>query len=238
MPSDHFDNSTPPPQPGAERLASEPQKVQQQEASEVVEVVVPPDMHELPRVVSTTEVARSRLFRVEELAMEFSNGVRRTYERLPARGRQAIIVVAIDDNNDLQLIKEYAAGLHRYQLTLPKGTSEPGETLEQAADRELREEIGFGAKKLTYLRHLNLAPGHMGFTIHVILAQGLYAAPLEGDEPEELQLVRWPLAAVEQLYDCEEFDEARALAALHLAVRRLHKGAPFTTTATYAQETN
>ena len=212
MPSDQSDNSTAAP------------------------IAVPPDMHELPRVVRTTEVARSRLFRVEELSMEFSNGVKRTYERLPARGRQAIIVVAIDDDNNLQLIKEYAAGLHRYQLTLPKGTSEPGETLERAAERELREEIGFGARQLTYLRHLNLAPGHMGFTIHVILAQGLYPAPLQGDEPEELQLVPWPLAAVEQLYDCEEFDEARALAALHLAVRRITRGAPFASTATYPQQ--
>jgi len=195
-------------------------------------VAVPPDMHELPRVVRTTEVGRSRLFRIEALAMEFSNGVQRTYERLPARGRQAIIVVALDNENNLQLIKEYAAGMHRYQLTLPKGTTESDETLEQAANRELREEIGLGANQLTYLRQLNLAPGHMGFTIHVILAQDLYPAPLQGDEPEELQLVPWPLAAVEQLYDCEEFDEARALAALHLAVRRIARGAPFANTAT------
>ena len=196
-------------------------------------ILVPPDMHELPRIVRRTEVGRSRLFQIEELAMEFSNGVPRTYERLPARGRQAIIVVALDDSNNLQLIKEYAAGMHRYQLTLPKGTSESGESLEQAANRELREEIGFGAKQLTYLRELNLAPGHMGFTIHVILAQDLYPAPLQGDEPEELQLIPWPLAAVEQLYDCEEFDEARAVAALHLAVRRITRGKPFANTATY-----
>lgn len=189
-------------------------------------------MHELPQILERREVARSRLFHVEELSLEFANGVQRTYERLPARGRQAIIVVAIDAEDNLQLIKEYAAGFHRYQLTLPKGTSEPGETLEHAAERELREEIGLGARKLTYLRHLNIAPGHMGFTIHVILAQDLYPAPLQGDEPEPLQLVAWPLAAIEQLYDCEDFDEARALAALHLAQRRLLKGAPFEQTAT------
>ena len=198
----------------------------------IQKIAIPPDMHELPKITAKREVGRSRLFRIEELSMRFSNGVERIYERLPARGRQAIIVVAVDDQNNLQLIKEYAAGLHRYQLTLPKGTSEPGETLEHAAERELREEIGLGAKTLTYLRHLNIAPGHMGFTIHVILAQDLYPAPLQGDEPEPLQLVPWPLAAVDELYDCEEFDEARAIAALHIAERRLRKGAPFAQTAT------
>jgi len=195
---------------------------------------IPADMHELPKVLHKRELARSRLFTVEELELEFSNGVRRTYERLPARGRQAIAVVAIDNDNNLQLIKEYAAGFHRYQLTVPKGTSEPGETLEAAANRELREEIGLAAKQLTYLRHLNIAPGHMGFTIHVILAQDLYPAPLEGDEPEALQLVRWPLDQIDALYDCDAFDEARALAAVHLAQRRLRRGAPFEQSATPA----
>ena len=199
MPNDHSDNHSPVAQPATDPATDK--------------VAVPPDMHELPRVVRSADVGRSRLFRIEELLLEFSNGVQRTYERLPAGGRQAIIVVALDHDNNLQLIKEYAAGVHRYQLTLPKGTSESGETLEQAANRELREEIGLGARRLTYLRELNLAPGHMGFTIHVILAQDLYPAPLQGDEPEELQLVLWPLDAVEQLYDCTEFDEARAIAA-------------------------
>lgn len=202
----------------------------------IQKIAIPPDMHELPRVTQTREVGRSRLFHIEELSMEFSNGVARTYERLPARGRQAIIVVAIDTDDNLLLIKEYAAGLHRYQLTLPKGTSETGETLEHAAERELREEVGFGARSLTYLRRLNIAPGHMGFTIHVVLAQDLYPAPLEGDEPEPLQLIPWPMAAIDQLYDCEEFDEARAIAAVHIAQRRLQKGAPFAATATRPEE--
>ena len=74
----------------------------------------------------------------------------------------------------------------------------------------------------------------MGFTIHVVLAQDLYPAALVGDEPEPLQLVPWPLDAIDELYDCEEFDEARAIAALHLAERRLKQGAPFEHTKTEA----
>lgn len=194
--------------------------------------LIPEDMHELPKVLDREQLARTRLFAVERLSLEFSNGVKRTYERLPAGGREAVIVVAVDAENRLQLIKEYAAGFHRYQFTLPKGTADAGETLEQAAVRELREEIGLGANTVTYLRRLNIAPSHMGFTIHVLLAQDLYPAPLVGDEPEPLQLVPWPLAALGELYDSEQFDEARALAALHLAERRLKRGAPFENTAT------
>ncbi|MEM7219689.1 MAG: ADP compounds hydrolase NudE [Pseudomonadota bacterium] len=196
---------------------------------------VPPDPYALPVVEAARDVAASRLFRIEQLELRFDNGVRRTYERLPARGRQAVIVVAIDDTGQVQLVQEYAAGLHRYQLTLPKGTAEANETLEAAAVRELREEVGLGARTLTYLRRLNIAPSHMGFTIHVVLAQGLYPAPLEGDEPEPLVVVPWPLQEIDALFLHEQFDEARAIAALQLARLRLAQGAPFANTETPAR---
>ena len=67
----------------------------------------------LPEILETKTVARSRLFSIETLKLRFSNGVERIYERLPAGGRQAVIVVAINADNELVLVREYLAGLHR-----------------------------------------------------------------------------------------------------------------------------
>ena len=55
-------------------------------------------------------------------------------------------VIALNDREEVMRIREYAAGYHEDQLTLPKGAAEPGETLIEAANRELKEEIGFGAR--------------------------------------------------------------------------------------------
>ena len=174
-----------------------------------------------PQVLARREVARSRLFRIEELDLRFSNGVERTYERLPATGHRAVMVVAVDDAGNVLLIKEYMAGFHAYQLTLPKGAADPGESLEEAADRELKEEAGHGARRIELLKELSVAPGHMGFTQTVALATGLYRASLPGDEPEPLEVSRWPLADIDGLFAREDFCEARAIAALHLARMRL-----------------
>ncbi len=171
-----------------------------------------------PTILATREVARSRFFNIEEVDLRFPNGVERTYERLPARGRDAVIVVPVDAHGNVLLIREYAAGFHEVQLTLPKGACEAGEDVLQAADRELREEIGFGSKDTRFNKQLSAVPGHMGFTIHVVLAQQLYRQRLAGDEPEAPEVVPWPLACIEQLYACREFSEARALAALALTV--------------------
>jgi ADP-ribose diphosphatase len=178
----------------------------------------------LPRVLARREVARSRLFRIEALDLEFSNGVRRTYERLPDTGHRAVMIVAVTDDDEVVLIREYMAGFHQYALTLPKGAVDPGEVLKDAADRELKEEAGFGARRLEVLKTLSVAPGHMGFSQTVVLARDLYPETLPGDEPEPLEVETWPLADIDALFARPDFDEARAIAALHLARTRLAEG--------------
>src|SRR5690606_2550704 len=100
-------------------------------------------------------------FRVEEVDLEFANGARRTFERLQSGGLGAVIIVPMRDDATVLLVREYAAGLHRYELGLPKGRIDAGESAPQAADRELKEEIGFGARELVSLVPLALAPSYM-----------------------------------------------------------------------------
>ena len=175
----------------------------------------------LPLIRKIQTIAQSRFFTIEALHLSFSNGVERVYERLPAVCQPGVIVVAINDNDELLLIREYAAGFHEFQLTLPKGAADPGESLEAAAARELAEEAGFGAKDVRFVRRLSVAPGHMGFTINVVMAKDLYVHDIPGDEPEPPELVLWPLAKIDELLDHEEFYEARAIAALTLCLPQL-----------------
>jgi len=153
--------------------------------------------------------------------MRFANGARRVYERLPATGSPAVMIVAVNASDEVLLIREYAAGFHENQLTLPKGAAEAGESLEQAADRELKEEVGVGARRIEHLKSLNLSPGHMGFTINVMLARELYPEKLPADEPEPPEVVPWPISRLEELVGRPDFAEARAIAALHLLQLKL-----------------
>ena len=176
----------------------------------------------VPEIKEVRTIARSRFFRIEELDLKFSNGVERTYERLPGGGRAAVMVVAINEANELVLIREYAAGFHEMQLTLVKGAVDDGESLEEAANRELKEEVGFGAREIQFIKKLNLAPGHMGFTINLLLATELYPESLPGDEPEPPEVVTWPLDKLDELIAGDEFREARAIAGLFLVRQHLN----------------
>src|SRR3546814_2752002 len=93
--------------------------------------------------------------------LEFGNGERRQYERLHGRGHGAVIVVPLLDEDTVLLVREYAAGLHRYELGLVEGKIDPGEAPLVAANRELQEEAGYAARSLHHLRMLTLSPRYM-----------------------------------------------------------------------------
>lgn len=159
---------------------------------------------------------------VEELDLEFSNGERRRYHRVRSTGHGAVIVVPMLDDETALLIREYAAGTHRYELGLVKGRIDAGETPEQAADRELKEEAGYGARSLTVLRQITLAPTYMTHATTLVLARDLYPERLVGDEPEPLEVVPCRLDALHELILREEFSEGRSIAALFLVREWLH----------------
>lgn len=173
-------------------------------------------MAKLPEILKKTTVARSRFFAVEELQLRFANGAERTYERLkPGSGRAVMVVPMLDDDTVL-LIREYGCGVEDYTLGLPKGALDPGETFEEAANRELQEEAGHAARRLTVLRELSLSPSYMGSRLTVVLAEGLYPSSLPGDEPEPIEVVPMSLATLSQWAWREDLHEARSLAALYL----------------------
>lgn len=180
-------------------------------------------MPEKPLCRKKTVIAQSRLFTVEEMELTFSNGAERIYERVASRGHGAVLIVALTANESLILIREYAAGIDSYELAFPKGLIDAGESAVDAAHRELREETGYAARELYWLRSMSVAPGYFAARIELVIAQNLYRSPLPGDEPEPLEVIEWPLHAVPELLERSDFTESRSIAALFLAQEWLKK---------------
>ncbi len=170
-----------------------------------------------PTILKRATVARSRLFRADEVHLRFSNGEERTYEKLCTGGPGAVLIVPLLDEKTVLLVREYAVGIEDYHLALPKGAIDSGENLLDAANRELQEEVGYGARKLQFLKRINLSPAYMEHGINVIMAWDLYPQRLEGDEPEPIEVVPYPLADLLQLIARADVCEGRSIAALFMA---------------------
>jgi ADP-ribose diphosphatase len=183
-------------------------------------------MPQLPKALSRKLVAQSRIFRVEAVDLAFSNGEKRRYERLLGGERGSVLVVPMLNDDQVLLIREYATGSHDYQLGLPKGRMEPGEDPLQAADREIREEVGYGARDLRILRTLTIAPAYIQHHTYIVLARDLFPDKQPGDEPEPIEVVPWRLSDWASLMAQPDLTEARSIAALYLTKEYLNESTP------------
>ncbi|MGB6977213.1 MAG: ADP compounds hydrolase NudE, partial [Gammaproteobacteria bacterium] len=151
-------------------------------------------MAEKPQLLKTRVVTTTRLFQIEEIHLRFANNQERIYERLKGRMLGSVMIAPLLDNDTVLLVREYGIGIEDYYLSLPKGMIETGEDIYQAANRELMEEIGYGAKRFTELKSLTSSPGYTKGNMRFLLAQDLYPKKLIGDEPEEIGVVPWRLS--------------------------------------------
>jgi ADP-ribose diphosphatase len=175
-----------------------------------------------PKILATRSIATGRLFEIEEVHLQFSNGAERVFERIKGRLPGAVMIAPLLDKDTILLIREYGVGAEDYVLTLPKGIMEEGEDIFKAANRELQEEIGYGAKQFSLLKPLTTAPGYIkGKGMKLVLAEDLYPQKLTGDEPEEIEVVPWKLSNLQELLAREDFTEARSVAALYMIRDRI-----------------
>ncbi len=176
----------------------------------------------IPTIIKKTVIAETRQFCIETLDLKFSSGQFRQYERLTRNTSMgAVLIVPMLNQHTVLLVREYAAGLHKYELGLPKGKIDAGEDALTAANRELKEEVGYGAKKLRKLHTVSLAPAYLEHTIDIILAEDLYQEKLQGDEPEELEVIPWDINQIDRLLASGECSEARSIAALYITAEYL-----------------
>lgn len=133
-----------------------------------------------------------------------------------------VSVIPVDENGWVYLVEEYQGGVHRRMITYAKGGIDAGETAEQAVAREMMEELGLKANKLTPLYTAALHPGYNTATSEVFIAQGL--TPVErngGDEEHHMEVIHLPIDEAIKRVSSAELVESRTLASLFLIKQRL-----------------
>jgi ADP-ribose diphosphatase len=174
-----------------------------------------------PKIRNRKTVLQSRLFRVDAVDLEFASGQNRTFEMIVGDSPGGVVVIPRLSVHTILLLKEYALGTDAYELGFVKGLIEPGETPEQAANRELAEEAGYLGNKLVLLDTVTTMPAYSNFKSYIFLASDLQPASAIGDEPEPLQPVPWPIDQLDKLHDRPDLSDARTHLAIHLLSKYL-----------------
>jgi len=124
-----------------------------------------------------------------------------------------VAVVAMTASRELVLVREYRHGLGQTILGLPCGNVAPGETATEAAHRELREETGYGGKRISELGRLSPNPATHANLLHCFLIKPVSPVTIPDCDPTEK--IETVLMTVDQL--AEQIAEGKFCHALHLA---------------------
>ena len=130
---------------------------------------------------------------------------------------QSVAVVPFKDNKNVLLIKQYRAPVGKWILEVPAGRVEHHETPEQAAVRELREEVGYEAAYLRKLVSLYLSPGYSDEIIHIYIAKKLTYVGASPEKGEILRVIEMPLDMALKAVLSEDVVDAKTIIALLIA---------------------
>lgn len=134
----------------------------------------------------------------------------------------SVATVALTDDRRVVLTRQYRHPIRQVIYDLPAGRLAPGEDPEAGARRELEEETGYRAGKMTPLGRFNPFPGSLKVTAHLFFATELVQAEQHLDEGEELETVLLPFAEVLKMVERGEcLDAALQLGVLLAAQKRL-----------------
>lgn len=105
----------------------------------------------------------------------------------------AVAIVAVDKDKNIYLSKEWRVAWGKELLQIPAGMcgGKTGKAFLKQARNELREEIGFDAKKWEKLISFSFS-GRQNTIFHIFLAQDLYKSPKKPDENEIIEVVKMP----------------------------------------------
>ncbi|MBP7342096.1 MAG: NUDIX hydrolase [Smithellaceae bacterium] len=155
-----------------------------------------------------------KIFTVWEEDVPLQNG--KTTRQSWVEHKPTVAVVAVNDQKEVLLIRQYRVPAGRDLLEIPAGTMDHGEESPAVcAGRELAEETGFRAGKLTELFAGYLLPGYCNEFMYFFLAEDLVYDPLTPDEDEFIAVLPTSFArACELLKDGSIVDAKTALGLL------------------------
>jgi ADP-ribose pyrophosphatase len=158
------------------------------------------------------------VFSIESGTLSEPGGVRARRDIIRHSG--SVAVLPVHDDGRVILIRQYRCAYAKQVIELPAGRIDKGETPLQAAKRELREEVGLGARRWERLLKILPSPGFCDETVTIYRAQGFFASLAEPDPDERIEILTMPRREALRLLEAGRIEDAKTVVALLLEKQR------------------
>lgn len=132
-------------------------------------------------------------------------------------------IVAIDDDNLVYLVKQFRKPYDKAILEIPAGKLEKGEDPKESALRELLEETGYKADKITSLGEFYPSVGYTNEIIHLYLATHLTKDKQNLDDDEYVDVEKISLDDLVDMIMSNEVKDGKTIAGILKAKEYLNK---------------
>jgi ADP-ribose pyrophosphatase len=162
--------------------------------------------------LATQQIYHGRAVKIRVDTVEKASGTKTTREVV--EHSDCVAVVAIDEQCNVLLVRQFRHSVDRFLLEIPAGGIDPGEEPIDSVRRELQEEIGYFPRKIDKLGGFYSTPGYGTEYLHCFVATDLVPARLVAEDTEDIELVRLSLDKIPQLIASGEICDAKSIAAL------------------------
>ena len=164
------------------------------------------------RLVTTRKVFDGKIVRLRVDTVSLQTG--RQAEREVVEHDAVAVIVPIDQDDNVILVRQYRHPIGQDLLEAPAGIVEGSESPDDCARRELQEETGYAAGTLRALGGFWISPGFSTEYIYAYHATDLSPSKLEADEDEIIEVEKLPLSRINGLIQAGEIQDGKTIAAL------------------------
>ena len=168
------------------------------------------------RLLDSKHVYRGRAIQIRVDSVVKPNGAKTTREVV--EHVDCVVILPIDSEGNILLERQFRHAVDRQLLELPAGSIDAGETPEEAASRELREETGYKPGKLEKLGGFYAAPGYCTEYLHFFRACELEKSPLTAEDTDEIEVVPISPTDVPGLIASGRICDAKTIAGFRIAL--------------------
>ena len=164
------------------------------------------------KILRSEIVYKGPVFGVRRDEVLEPNGVRATREVITHPG--SVVVLPVLPDGRILLIRQYRYATRQYLWELVAGRIDSGESVRQAAARELMEETGYRAKRFRVFLDVFPTPGFLEERMYVLLAEKLTAGEAQPEEDERITAKAFRRAELERMIRRNVLRDAKTIAGL------------------------
>ena len=173
------------------------------------------------KILDTEPIYDGRIVKLDLHTVELPNNQQSKREVIHHPG--AVVIAALDETDNILLVRQYRIAASQILTELPAGTLEIGEEPVECAIRELQEETGYYPNSIQSVGGFYPVPGYSTEYIHLFFARDLTLAPRQQDDDEFIELVRVPFTDAIDMIDTGEIIDCKTVAGILRLQRFLSK---------------